>query len=173
MLLVLLAIIWVAVGTWWFRNRVSTPSIAVGGYTRRLASLDATRGPRTTASVLQLPTGASLRPVETGDSPAPARARPAMASGNGVSSEAARMRRRAVLIGLAGAAAVTLLLAVVAGGVFVLLHLFIDAVLLGYVLMLVQYQREIEFERTRQRPVYAPAAPALAATGTDGPARLR
>ena len=37
-----------------------------------------------------------------------------------------------------------------------------------FALLLVQYQREIELERTRKLPVYAGPAQYLPATGTDG-----
>ena len=84
-----------------------------------------------------------------------------------ISSEQARIRRRTVLATLAGAALVTLLASLVISSLLVL-HLIVDAALLGFVLLLVQYQRAIEFERTRRRPIYV-AADHLAPTGTDGP----
>jgi hypothetical protein len=91
---------------------------------------------------------------------------PARPLGSRVSSERARLRRRNVLLALVGAAVLTLAAAVGAGGMFIVLHLLFDAMLLGYVLLLVQYQREIDIARTEQRQVIAGPAHAYAATGT-------
>ena len=64
-----------------------------------------------------------------------------------LTSEQARIRRRKVLFGLIGAVVFTLLLAIVAGGGFIALHFFADALLFLYVWALVQYQREVEQAR--------------------------
>lgn len=174
-LLVLLAIVWAGVGVYWLRTRMPTPSLAIGSYTRQLSSLDSL--PNTgRASVVP------IRGVGTGSSRAghsltdPARSAPAPAPGpvaprtsDSVTSAQARLRRRNVLLGLAGMSVITLLAAFVVGGAgIILIHLLIDALLLGFVLLLVQYQREIELARTQYRPVIAGPRQSLAATGTDG-----
>ncbi len=175
MLFVGLLILWAGAGVYWLRNRVPTTSLTIGSYTRRIASIPTPRlaSPRATVLPingigLQSPEpirstvpGYSLQPTSAPLYPSTPR------SGMGrVSREQARLRRRNVLIGLATSAFVTLLMAVTARGSMIVLHLFVDAVLLGYVLMLVQYQREIDLSRTQARPVIAAPSSAYAATGT-------
>ena len=87
-----------------------------------------------------------------------------------LSSEQARLRRRKVLLSLIGIVMFTLLMAIVVGGAFIAMNLFVDSIFLGYVLVLVQYQREIEASRQREQ-VYKPAGMDFAATGTDGATR--
>ena len=149
----------------------------MGSYTRRLASIPTPRlgGQRATVLPINgngLRASSSVRPVTPGYSLLPngGPGRPSMPMSGRVTSEQARARRRTGLAALAGAAALTLLPAVAFGGLAVMLHLLVDAVLLGFVLLLVQYQREIDLSRTQQRPVYAAHGQApFAATGT-GPA---
>jgi hypothetical protein len=149
----------------------------VGSYTRRLASIPTPKLGAQRATVLPingngLMASSSVRPIAPGYSllPNSSPGRPSMPVGARVTSEQARVRRRNVLAALAGAAALTLLPAVAFGGLAVMLHLLVDAALLGFVLLLVQYQREIDLSRTQQRPVYAaPGQAPFAATGT-GPA---
>tara|TARA_Y100000992_G_C20990586_1_gene361732 strand:- start:113 stop:379 length:267 start_codon:yes stop_codon:yes gene_type:complete len=84
-----------------------------------------------------------------------------------LTSEQARIRRRKVLFALIGAAVFTLLLAIVAGGGFIALHFFADALLFLYFWALVQYQREVEQAR---QAILQPAQTATldyAATGTE------
>ena len=83
-----------------------------------------------------------------------------------VSSEQARLRRRKVLLSLIGIVMFTLLMAIVVGGAFIALNLFADSIFLAYVLLLVQYQREIEASRQQQQ-VFTPNGMDFAATGTD------
>ena len=83
-----------------------------------------------------------------------------------VSSEQARLRRRKVLLSLIGIVMFTLLMAIVVGGAFIAVNLFVDSIFLGYVLLLVQYQREIEASR-QQKQVFKPAGVDFAATGAD------
>ncbi len=177
-LLVFLAIVWAGVGVYWLKTRVPTPSMAMGGIGRR-PSLDFMSGTGRNASVLPLHRGggqgnqnqlpghsltAPARQAHPGN-PGPAN----QSAGARVGSEQARIRRRNVLVGLAGLAAITLVgVFTVGGGAIIALHLFADALLLGFVMLLVQYQREIELERTRNLPVYAQPRERLAPTGTDG-----
>lgn len=65
----------------------------------------------------------------------------------------ARQRRRNVLIGLAGAALVTLLLAVGLGGFFIALNLLVDLALLGFVVVLVRHQKLTQDRRNKIRPI--------------------
>ena len=84
-----------------------------------------------------------------------------------LTSEQARIRRRKVLFGVIGVVVFTLLLAIVAGGGFIALHFFADALLFLYVWALVQYQREVEQAR---QAILQPAQTATldyAATGTE------
>ena len=187
-LLVFLAIVWAAVGVYWLKTRVPTPSMAVvGGASRRRSSLELPVGGRRPAKVVPLQASHAVGGASFGGADAPTRGsvhpggqpghslvQPARqaetppARRPGVSSEQARIRRRNVLLGLVVFAAATLVGAFVMGGSMILLHLIADALLLGFILLIVQYQREIEFDRTQHLPVYAePRAPRLAATGTD------
>ena len=84
-----------------------------------------------------------------------------------LTSEQARIRRRKVLFGLIGAVVFTLLLAIVAGGGFVALHFFADALLFLYVWALVQYQREVEQSRQAILQPTQTATLDYAATGTE------
>ena len=84
-----------------------------------------------------------------------------------LTSEQARIRRRKVLFALIGAAVFTLLLAIVAGGGFIALHFFADALLFLYVWALVQYQREVEQARQAILQPTQTAPLDYAATGTE------
>jgi len=167
-LLVFLSIVWAGVGVYWLKTRVPTPTMAMGGYSRRLPSLAQAVGSR---PALVLPIGRRSAPSQPGHSlTSPARLpEPGSRATPRVGTEQARMRRRNVLFGLFGFAALTLLGAVTIGGsTMILLQLLADALLLGFILTLVQYQREIELDRTQNRQVLAQPRQPLAATGTDG-----
>ena len=84
-----------------------------------------------------------------------------------LTSEQARIRRRKVLFGLIGVVVFTLLLAIVAGGGFIALHFFADALLFLYVWALVQYQREVEQARQAILQPTQTATLDYAATGTE------
>tara|TARA_Y100001954_G_scaffold29381_1_gene26657 strand:- start:56 stop:331 length:276 start_codon:yes stop_codon:yes gene_type:complete len=84
-----------------------------------------------------------------------------------LTSEQARIRRRKVLLALGGAVVFTLFLAIVAGGGFIALHFFTDALLCLYIWALVQYQREIEQSRKAFLQTSSSGALDFAATGTD------
>ncbi|MFN3218308.1 MAG: hypothetical protein ACE367_17585 [Acidimicrobiales bacterium] len=168
MFLVLLAIVWAGVGVYWFRTRTpATPSMSIGNYSKRLSVL----GGSDRSSGLAGIGGADvvqLRGAPVGPMGAPRSAQ--VRTGRGITSAQARIRRRNVLVALASASVLSLLAVFAFGGTtLILTHLVIDALLLGFVLALVQYQREVEYQRTLQRPVYAAAQrpTSLAATGTD------
>ena len=93
----------------------------------------------------------------------------ALAGAPKVTSDVARLRRRNVLLGLIGLAVLTLLLGLSTGGIMLAIHALVDVVLGVYVLMLVQYQREVDHARNPYVPAYAadPAPRHLAPTGTD------
>ena len=78
-------------------------------------------------------------------------------------SQVAAQRRRRVLVMLAGSVVVTLALAVLAGGWFVLLHLLADALLVTYVVLVLRTVRlaaeremKVAFLPHRQSSVAAP-----------------
>ena len=79
------------------------------------------------------------------------------------STAAARERRRQVLLAMTGLAVVTLLLALFAGGRWVAAHVFVDVVMLGYVILLVRH-RQLDVDRRRKvepiRPPVNEQAPA-------------
>ncbi len=84
------------------------------------------------------------------------------------SSIAARRRRRTILVTLIIGALVSFVLAIYWGGFALVAHLVIDAMLLAYAMLLVQYQRTHE-ERLRSVDVGAPASqPRRAASGGHG-----
>jgi hypothetical protein len=87
---------------------------------------------------------------------------PAQYFGPASSAEQARMRRRNILVGLAGAALGTLILAVVMGGLFIFLNLLVDVALLGYVILLVRFQQASQDRMNKVRPI-RPAQPARSA----------
>ena len=180
-LLVFLGIVWAAVGIYWLRTRMPALNMSVGSYARRLGTVDAVQTRRSATAVAPLrAVGGSgvteLRPRTVAGPPghsltAPATApEPGSGPSRGVTSEQARLRRRNVLVVLALLAALTLVGVFVVGGTtMILVHLIADALLLGFVMMLVQYQRAIELNRTQNLPVLAaPRDRQLAATGTDG-----
>lgn len=185
MLLVFLGIVWAAVGIYWLRTRMPALNVSVGSYARRLGSIDVGSNRRPIDPMAPLravgasngPSGVTqLRPAVQSGPPGHSLTAPAVTpeAGSGparpVSSEQARMRRRNVLVVLACLAALTLIGVLTIGGTtMILLHLVADALVLGFVMLLVQYQRAIELDRTRNLPVYAaPRDQQLLATGTDG-----
>lgn len=176
-LLVFLAIVWAGAGVYWLKTRVPTSSTTLRS-SRRMPPMNFSMGNRS-ASVLPIGQSPSLggqtATYAPGHSLTLSARSPESVSGtgldsaSGISSSKARIRRRNLLFGLGALAALTLVGAFLAGGSsWIVAHLIADAALLGYVLLLVQYQREIELERTRQQPVYARPRHVLAATGTDG-----
>ncbi|MBT94442.1 MAG: hypothetical protein CL431_00525 [Acidimicrobiaceae bacterium] len=166
MLLIALAILWLGAGVYWLRNRITAPSFALRNTTNRF------RTPRRAKAVVvplhtsQQYLGSGLQPGHSLVEP-PLDVREKGINPMELTSEQARIRRRKVLLALGGTVVFTLLLAVVAGGGFIALHFFADALLFLYVWALVQYQREIEQTR---RAILQPSGSAtldFAATGTD------
>lgn len=185
-LLVFLAIVWAGVGVYWLRTRAPQLNLSLGAPSRRMGPLDAlaSRRPAPVVALRSVGTNnGSVTQLRGGNGPMRQGidiARPGHSltepgvtvpgtRQTGVTSEQARMRRRNVLLGLVTAAVLSLIGVFVVGGTgMILLHLAIDALLLGFVLLLVQYQRAIELNRTQNLPVYAAPRQSLASTGTDG-----
>ena len=72
------------------------------------------------------------------------------------STSAARERRRHVLLGFTGIAAMTLLLALFAGGRWVAAHVLVDAVMLGYVILLVRHRQLMADRGAKVEPIRPP-----------------
>ena len=72
------------------------------------------------------------------------------------STSAARERRRHVLLGFTGIAAMTLLLALLAGGRWVAAHVLVDAVMLGYVILLVRHRQLMADRGAKVEPIRPP-----------------
>lgn len=140
MVLLVLAAIWAAVllPPYLQKRRAFHPHASIGDFRNQLAVLQRTGDPRATAA---RPMGGS-RPV-AGYHHAPR---------SGMSRADVQRRRRDVLATLGVAAVLTFLLAVVAGGAVWLLHLSVDAALLGYVAMLMQVQQRRPAHRPAVRP---------------------
>lgn len=119
MVLVVLAAIWAAVllPPYLQKRRAFHPHASIGDFRNQLAVLQRTGDPH---------------------APAPLRT----PGGRAMSRTDAQRRRRDVLATLTAAAGLTFLLALVAGGSVWLLHLTVDAVLLGYVALLMQVQQQ-------------------------------
>lgn len=73
-----------------------------------------------------------------------------------MSREAARRRRRNVVIGLFATSLTTLVLALMYGSAFTLLFLISDAVLLGFVMLVVQHERTNTESHAKVQPLRPP-----------------
>lgn len=133
--LFLLAVVWAIYLASWLRNRGMHRNVnSISSFSKHLSVLERTSP------------GGPLRPVAGYSGPVGrAQASPSMTRNE------LRRRRRDVLFGLAGAAVVTLGLAVVAGGPFLLLHLLVDVALAAYVVLLVRLKRLADDRRTKVR----------------------
>lgn len=72
------------------------------------------------------------------------------------STASARERRRHVLMGLTGAAFLTLLLALSFRGLWIAAHVAIDAALIGYVILLVRFRQVANERRSKVAPIRPP-----------------
>ena len=145
--LILLAIVWAVVLVPPFlRNRAEQrPGSSVSSFNRDLAVI----GRTCPGASRPAPTRAS------GGSHATA-ARADSLPGTPSGRAAARKRRRDVLFALAGTAGFTFLLALAFGGPMILLHLAVDAALVGYVYLLVQMRKLAEEQAHKVRYLAAP-----------------
>jgi hypothetical protein len=170
---VILAVAW---GAWiisWFRNRAPERGDSVARFNRHLSVLERARpgviaptrtvqagphGVHRISSTPQYGRGAAPLPVS------PYAAAPTA----GLTLAQAYQRRRTILCSLALATAATLVGAVIAGGLLVLVNLVADAMLVTYVVMLAQAQRSGVERRSKVRYLDAgrsrPAEPALVLT---------
>ncbi len=142
-----------------------------------LAPTNLGAAPQATGNVLQ------LRPLDGGTSSEPARAplatsaaayleetplhdesllHPAWGASDNAgigmpsSTAAARERRRQVLLGLTGVALFTLMFALFVGGRWVAAHVFVDVVMLGYVILLVRHRQLVADRVTKVEPIRPP-----------------
>ena len=166
MLLIALAILWVGAGVYWLRNRITAPSLALSNTTSRFRIRRSVKAVVVPLHNSQQFLGAGLQPGHSLVEP-PLDSRQKGMNPMELTSEQARIRRRKVLLALGGAVIFTLFLAIVAGGGFIALHFFTDALLFLYVWALVQYQREIEQSRKAILQTNSSGALDFAATGTD------
>lgn len=165
MVLLILAVIWAAVllPPWLQNRRENRPSDSIASFRQQLSVLQRT----TPGFVDRVEPRPHVRPA--GNVPAALRATrgldPATAARHAAMRRAeVRRRRRDVFLTLLGAAGVTLPLAVLLGGPVWMLHLAVDALLLGYVALLIQLQqRAVEREsKVRYLPRHGSAPePAL------------
>ncbi len=88
------------------------------------------------------------------------------------STAAARERRRQVLLGLTGVAVVTLLFALFAGGRWVAVHVFVDVVMLGYVILLVRHRQLMADRMRKVEPIRPPVREQLPASLQLAPSYL-
>ena len=132
------------------------------------------RPPATSVSGLAAaPAGdmAAAAPIQA-DPMAPVGSPATTAIGVPQSKAAARERRRHVLMGLTGVAFVTLLLALTTGGLMVAIHVLVDVVMLGYVILLVRH-RQLEAEQSLKiEPIRPPVTEQAPASVQVAPAYL-
>jgi hypothetical protein len=134
LILVVLAVVWVAVLVPPFLRgrREGRPGDSINSFRRQLNVLERatpTAGPSFPSSVVNRSTPVRVPP------------RSYVAPATIASRRRARQRRRQVLQVLVGCVLLTGALAVVAGGVFVLVNLAVDLTLVAYLGLLIQMQR--------------------------------
>lgn len=149
--LFLLAVVWAVYVASWLRNRSEHRNVnSISSFSKHLSVLERTS-----------PAG-PYRAGNAGPGYFPGCA--PVAQPGSMTVGQARRRRRDVLFALVGAAAVTLVLAVVVGGSTVYLQLLADVLLVGYVVALVRAQRMAQDRRAKVRYLQ-PYAPSYAAVG--------
>jgi len=165
-LLIALAILWLGAGVYWLRNRIASPSMLGSQFSGRLRFRRIARAEVVPLRSNQNIWGYSYQPGHSLVEP-PLDMRQKGINPMEITSEQARIRRRKVLFALLGLVTFTLLLAIVAGGSFVALHLFSDAALFGYVLALVHYQRLVDQAKHSYYETFEAPSLGYAATGTE------
>jgi hypothetical protein len=139
--LFVLAVIWAVYLASWLRGRAEHRSVnSISSFNKHLSVLERTSParPRDTAGASR-----TALPYPTYD--------PTGRRAGAMSRSQARRRRRDVLFALAGAVLVTLMLAVLVGGVFVYVQLLADVALIAYVGLLVHTQRLATERRNKVR----------------------
>jgi Flp pilus assembly protein TadB len=141
LVLVILAAIWAAVLVPpYLQNRRETrPGDSIASFRSQLSVLERTTPGGRTSNLARLDVGHYAPPAYA---PPAARRRPASQAHAAVRRAEARRRRRDVFLTLLGAVVVTFLLAVALGGPVWMLHLAVDALFGGYVLMLISLQQQ-------------------------------
>ena len=155
MVLLILAVVWTVYLFTWLRARRDRRGVnSISSFSHHLSVLERTSPARIGGSSL---TGRSARPTPIYPALGYVAPRPAM------SLDAARRRRRNVLYVLAGAAVTTMVLIPFMGSLMVAVHLLIDLLLAGYIVLLVRTQRLAAERRDKVRylPQAAPVAPVV------------
>lgn len=149
MVLFLLAVLWAVYLASWFRGRSERSVNSISSFNKHLSVLERTSPARHGLPAVQTRSSrATVTPLYgTG---------PVVIRRATMTLSEARRRRRDVLFVLGGVALVTLMLAVVAGGIFVWLQVLADALLLAYVGLLVRTQQLATERRTKVRYLTSP-----------------
>lgn len=155
MVLFILAVLWAGVGLSWLRSRTENRSVnSISSFSNHLTVLARTSPARQGLDVVEDRSTNRLGGLPTlHRSTYLRRPQPVMTLAQ------ARRRRRDVLFGLMGGSALFLLLAVLLGGVFVVLGLVSLALLGTYIALLVRAQRIAEERRAKVR--YLPQMPTI------------
>lgn len=153
MVLLILAVVWTVYLFTWLRARRDRRGVnSISSFSHHLSVLERTSPARPSGSSLASRSVGRPTPIYPAHSyVAP---RPAM------SLDAARRRRRNVLYALAGAAVTTMVLIPFMGTAMIALNLLVDALLAGYVVLLVRTQRLANERREKVR--YLPQSTAVA-----------
>ena len=140
LVLVILALIWAAVLVPpYLQNRRETrPGDSIATFRTQLSVLERTTPGGRSGSLARLDVGRYEPPRYV----PPASRRSTSPSHVAMRRAEARRRRRDVFLTLLGAVGVTLVLAVALGGSVWMLHLLVDVVFAGYVIMLVSLQQQ-------------------------------
>jgi hypothetical protein len=146
--LFLLAVVWAIYLASWLKNRGEHRSVnSISSFNKHLSVLE-----RTSPARQGVPSVASRGPASS----SVLGGYPQVSHGLGrppsvMTRSEARRRRRDVLFALGGAVLVTLMLTVVVGGPFVWVQLLADALLVGYVVLLLRTQRLAVERRSKVR----------------------
>jgi hypothetical protein len=143
--LFILAVVWAVYGVSWARSRSEFRSVnSISSFSKHLSVLERTSpgrssGPtRIAGPAPQRPSVSLARPAFA---PTPYRSNPAV-----MTRRQAQERRKNVLLGLCAAVFVTLALSLAFGGMMMYLNLLVDALLVAYIVLLVQ-MRKLATER--------------------------
>ena len=148
MVLFILALAWSIYAVFWLRGRSEHRSVnSISSFNKHLSVLERTspgRGAAPTRIAGPAPQRSTVSLARPAFAPTPYRSAP-------MTRRQARERRKNVLLGLGAFACVTLALAVLLGGPLVYVQLMADALLLGYVALLVQIRRLAEERHAKVR----------------------
>ena len=174
MILLILAVLWAGLIYSWFRERSTGHRVnSISSFNKHLSTLQRTSPlHQAEPEVRGFAAEPQLAPTRSLGVPAlPTAYGPVNRRPIGMPLAVARRRRLNILVGLGGAAAITLLLALVTGGRTVLLvNLFLDTAVVVYVALLIRAQR-IGAER-RAKVRYLPSVAALSRQADRAPGFL-